>query len=65
MKTNLTWRMVVIVVTILICVFGIIGIPKSGESAKPVLYVLLFVFYVLAAFVSIFFKSPRPSQSTR
>src|SRR5947207_2602802 len=34
MKTNLTWRMVVIVVTILICVFGIIGIPKSGAELK-------------------------------
>src|SRR5258708_39100652 len=32
MKTNLTWRMVVIVVTILLCVFGIIGIPKSGAE---------------------------------
>src|SRR6267154_3886131 len=34
MKTNLTWRMVVIVVTILVCVFGIIGIPKSGAELK-------------------------------
>src|SRR5216684_4257927 len=34
MKTNLTWRMVVIAVTILICVFGIIGIPKSGAELK-------------------------------
>ena len=34
MKTNLTWRTVVIVVTILICVFGIIGIPKSGADVK-------------------------------
>src|SRR5260370_34910090 len=32
MKTNLTARTVVIVVTILICVFGIIGLPKSGEE---------------------------------
>ena len=34
MKTNLTWRSVVIVVTILLCVFGIIGIPKSGAELK-------------------------------
>src|ERR1039458_8799779 len=35
MKNNLTARTVVIVVTILICVFGIIGFPKSGaELAK-------------------------------
>jgi len=34
MKTNLTWRMVVIVVTILICAFGIIGVPKSGADLK-------------------------------
>jgi preprotein translocase subunit SecD len=34
MKTNLTWRAVVIVVTILICVFGIIGVPKSGAELK-------------------------------
>ncbi len=32
MKTNLTARTVIIVVTILICVFGIIGIPKSGAD---------------------------------
>ena len=32
MKKNLTARTVVIVVTILICVFGIIGIPKSGAD---------------------------------
>ena len=32
MKNNLTARTVVIVVTILICVFGIIGLPKSGED---------------------------------
>src|SRR5260370_7209594 len=32
MKNNLTARTVVIVVTILICVFGIIGLPKSGEE---------------------------------
>jgi len=30
MKKNLTVRSVIIVVTILICVFGIIGFPKSG-----------------------------------
>src|ERR1017187_287386 len=29
MKQNLMWRTVVIVVTILLCVFGIIGLPKS------------------------------------
>jgi preprotein translocase subunit SecD len=34
MKTNLTWRTVVIVVTILLCVFGIIGVPKSGAELK-------------------------------
>src|SRR5262245_29651578 len=34
MKTNLTWRTVVIVVTILLCVFGIIGIPKSVAELK-------------------------------
>src|SRR5215831_14153174 len=34
MKTNLTWRSVVIAVTILLCVFGIIGIPKSGAELK-------------------------------
>lgn len=34
MKTNLTWRAVVIGVTILLCVFGIIGIPKSGAELK-------------------------------
>src|SRR4051812_7312132 len=34
MKTNLTWRTVVIVVTILVCAFGIIGIPKSGADIK-------------------------------
>ncbi len=32
MKTNLKWRVGVIVVTILICVFGIIGIPKSWRT---------------------------------
>src|SRR5438270_3898850 len=32
MKTNLTARSVVIVVVILICVFGIIGFPKSGAD---------------------------------
>ena len=32
MKKNLTARTVIIVVTILICVFGIIGIPKSGAD---------------------------------
>src|SRR5215471_7433117 len=34
MKTNLTWRTVVIVVTILLCIFGIIGVPKSGAELK-------------------------------
>src|SRR5438309_8861765 len=34
MKTNLTWRAVVIVVTILLCVFGIIGLPKNGAELK-------------------------------
>ena len=35
MKNNLTARTVIIVVTILVCVFGIIGFPKSGaELAK-------------------------------
>ena len=32
MKNNLTARTVVIVVTLLICVFGIIGFPKSGAD---------------------------------
>src|SRR5450759_1093068 len=32
MKNNLTARTVVIVVTILICVFGIIDFPKSGAD---------------------------------
>jgi len=32
MKKNLTARSVVIVVTILVCVFGIIGFPKSGAG---------------------------------
>ncbi len=32
MKTNLTVRTVIIVVTLLICVFGIIGFPKSGAE---------------------------------
>jgi preprotein translocase subunit SecD len=32
MKKNLTARSVIIVVTILICVFGIIGFPKSGSE---------------------------------
>src|SRR5215471_6152676 len=34
MKTNLKWRAVVIVVTILICAFGIIGLPKSGAELR-------------------------------
>src|SRR5215831_12908563 len=34
MKTNLKWRAVVIVVTILICAFGIIGLPKSGADLR-------------------------------
>src|ERR1700704_2507299 len=32
MKKNLTARTAIIVVTILICVFGIIGIPRSGAD---------------------------------
>src|SRR3954451_9986112 len=32
MKKNLTARTVIIVATILICVFGIIGVPKSGAD---------------------------------
>src|SRR5579871_3107085 len=32
MQKNVTGRTVVIVLTILICVFGIIGFPKSGGS---------------------------------
>jgi preprotein translocase subunit SecD len=32
MKKNLTARTVIIVVTILVCVFGIIGFPKSGAD---------------------------------
>lgn len=32
MRKNVTGRSVVIVVTILVCVFGIIGFPKSGET---------------------------------
>src|SRR6266496_3922598 len=32
MKKNLTARSVIIVVTILICIFGIIDIPKSGAD---------------------------------
>jgi preprotein translocase subunit SecD len=34
MKTNLTWRAVVIGVTILLCVYGIIDVPKSGAELK-------------------------------
>lgn len=34
-----------------------IGIPKEGESANPALYVLLFVMYVVLAFVSIYFNA--------
>jgi preprotein translocase subunit SecD len=34
MKTNLTARTVVIVATILICVYGIIGFPKSADDIK-------------------------------
>src|SRR5215831_13586788 len=34
MKTNVTWRWIVIAVTILICIFGIIGVPKSGAELK-------------------------------
>src|ERR1051326_8972764 len=32
MKNNLTARSVIIVVTILVCAFGIIGLPKSGAD---------------------------------
>ena len=32
MRKNVTGRTVVIVVTILVCVFGIIGFPKSGAA---------------------------------
>ncbi|MFN7994797.1 MAG: protein translocase subunit SecD [Bryobacteraceae bacterium] len=34
MKKNVTGRTVVIVVTLLVCVFGIIGFPKSGTDLK-------------------------------
>ena len=34
MKNNLTARTVVIVVTLLLCVFGIIGFPKSGADSE-------------------------------
>jgi preprotein translocase subunit SecD len=34
MKQNLMTRTIVIVVTILICIFGIIGLPKSGAELK-------------------------------
>jgi len=34
MKNNLTARTVIIVATILICAFGIIGLPKSGAELK-------------------------------
>jgi preprotein translocase subunit SecD len=34
MKKNLTARTVIIVATLLICVFGIIGVPKSGADIK-------------------------------
>src|SRR4051812_34210330 len=32
MKTNLKWRAIVIVATILLCVYGIVGLPKSGAD---------------------------------
>src|SRR3954447_11481187 len=34
MKKNLTARTVIIIVTILVCAYGIIGIPKSGSDLK-------------------------------
>lgn len=34
MKNNISWRAVVIVATIVLCVFGIIGVPKSGAELK-------------------------------
>src|ERR1041385_7830005 len=34
MKQNLTARTVIIVVTLLLCVYGIIGFPKSGAELK-------------------------------
>src|SRR5690348_17907170 len=34
MKTNLKWRTVIILVTILICVIGIIGFPKSMADVR-------------------------------
>lgn len=34
MQTNLRWRTVIILVTIVICVIGIIGIPKSSADLK-------------------------------
>src|SRR5581483_112183 len=34
MKKNVTGRTVLIVVTLLVCVFGIIGFPKSGADLK-------------------------------
>ena len=34
MQKNLTWRTVIIVVTILVCIIGIIGFPKSTADLK-------------------------------
>src|SRR2546421_12624689 len=34
MKTNLRMRTIVIVVTLLVCIAGIIGFPKSGDELK-------------------------------
>src|SRR5882757_1933600 len=34
MKKNLTARTVIIVVTLLLCVYGIVGFPTSGEKIK-------------------------------
>ena len=34
MQKNLTARSIIIVVTILVCVFGIIGFPKSMADLK-------------------------------
>src|SRR5947208_15478821 len=34
MKTNLKVRTIVIVITLLVCVVGIIGFPKSAEDVK-------------------------------
>ena len=44
MRKNVTGRTVVIVVTILICVFGIIGFPKSRADLMAVSYTHLDVY---------------------